>query len=416
VIVYAADWILPIVETPIPHGWVAVEGGRVVEVGSGPRRGVVELGRVAVLPALVNAHTHLELSHLRDAVPPASAFLDWASGLIAVRRAQSNPRAPEILAAARAGIHEARASGTGLIGDVSNTLATVPLLLEAGMPARVFYELLGFGASDPVGRVRDARALVSATASGGSDLQIGLAPHAPYSVSPGLFSAIRDDLGAHPADISSVHLSESPEEVEFIRRGTGGWRELLVALGAWTDEWRAPGVSPVMYLADLGFLDARVLVVHGVQCSVEDLSRLRALGTTVVACPRSNQYVGVGDPPLEAFYTTGVSVAFGTDSLASVADLNMFQELAAARRLAPGVSARTLIESATLLGARALGFGDEFGSIEAGKRGALIAVGLPERVGDVEEYLVSGIDPDVIQWVESSHLAPRAVAPSHPRT
>jgi cytosine/adenosine deaminase-related metal-dependent hydrolase len=94
----------------------------------------------------------------------------------------------------------------------------------------------------------------------------------------------------------------------------------------------------------------------------------------------------------------------------------MFQELAAARRLAPGVSARTLIESATLLGARALGFGDEFGSIEAGKRGALIAVGLPERVGDVEEYLVSGIDPDVIQWVESSHLAPRAVAPWHPRT
>ena len=327
-----------------------------------------------------------------------------------VRRAQSNPDAPEILAAARAGIHEARASGTGLVGDVSNTLATVPLLLEAGMPARVFYELLGFGTSDPVGRVRDARARVSSTAGGG-DLQIGLAPHAPYSVSPGLFAAIRDDLAAHPGDISSVHLSESPEEVEFIERGTGGWREVLVALGAWSDEWRTPGVSPVTYLADLGFLDERVLVVHGAQCSAGDLSRLLSLGTTVVACPRSNQHVGVGDPPLEAFYATGVSVALGTDSLASVGDLNMFQELAAARRLARGVSARTLIESATLLGARALGFGDEFGSIEAGKRGALIAVGLPERVGDVEEYLVSGIDPDVIQWVESSHLAP-----SHPRT
>ena len=410
-IVYAADWILPISETPIAHGWVAVEGGRVVEVGSGQRREAVDLGRVAILPALVNAHTHLELSYLRDAVPPASGFLDWVSGLMSVRRAQSNPGAPEILAAARAGIDEARASGTGLVGDISNTLATVPLLLEAAMPARVFYELLGFGATDPVGRVRDARALVSAMGSEGSDMQIGLAPHAPYSVSPGLFAAIREDLGEHPGDISSVHLSESPEEVEFILHGTGGWRELLVGLGAWTDEWRVPGVSPVMYLADLGFLDARILVVHGAQCSAEDLRRLRALGTTVVSCPRSNQYVGVGDPPLEAFYATGVSVAFGTDSLASVADLNMFQELATARRLVRGVSARSLIESATLIGARALGFGDEFGSIEAGKRGALIAVTLPASVDNVEEYLVSGIDPDMIQWVESPPLAP-----SHPRT
>jgi cytosine/adenosine deaminase-related metal-dependent hydrolase len=284
----------------------------------------------------------------------------------------------------------------------------VPLLFEAGMPARVFYELLGFSASDPVGRVRDARARVSAATGGGGDVQIGLAPHAPYSVSPELFAAIRDDLAAHPGDVSSVHLSESPEEVEFIQHGTGGWRELLGTVGAWSDEWRAPGVSPVRYLADLGFLDARVLVVHGAQCSAEDLSRLRALGITVVACPRSNQYVGVGDPPLEAFYATGVSVAFGTDSLASVADLNMFQELAAARRLAPGVPARTLIECATLVGARALGFGDEFGSIEVGKRGDLIAVGLPHGVGDVEEYLVSGINPDAIQWVESSH--PRTLA------
>ena len=411
-IVYTADWILPIAQTPIAHGWVAVEGERVVEVGSGQRRDAVDLGRVAVLPALVNAHTHLELSYLRGAVPPASGFLDWVRGLLAARRTQVNPEAPEILAAARAGIHEARVSGTGLVGDVSNTLATVPLLLELGLPARVFYELLGFNTADPVGHVRDARALVSATVSGGGDLRVGLAPHAPYSVSPRLFSAIHDDLAEHPSDVSSVHLSESPEEVEFIRRGTGGWRELLVALGAWSDEWRAPGVSPVTYLADSGFLDARVLVVHGAQCSIEDLLRLRALGTTVVACPRSNQYVGVGEPPLEAFYATGVSVAFGTDSLASVADLNMFQELAAARRLAPGVAARTLIESATLVGARALGFGDGFGSIEAGKRAALIAVDLPARVGDVEEYLVSGIAPEMIQWVDS--VAPGA--PSLPRT
>jgi 5-methylthioadenosine/S-adenosylhomocysteine deaminase len=159
-----------------------------------------------------------------------------------------------------------------------------------------------------------------------------------------------------------------------------------------------------------------VLAVHGVQCSGDDLSRLRALGTTLISCPRSNRHVGVGDPPLDAFYAMGVKVAFGTDSLASVADLNMFGELAAARRLATRVSARDLMASATLVGARALGFEDEFGSIEVGKRGALIAVQLPERTGDVEEYLVSGIDPGAIRWVEPSSLTPRALATSPART
>jgi cytosine/adenosine deaminase-related metal-dependent hydrolase len=136
-----------------------------------------------------------------------------------------------------------------------------------------------------------------------------------------------------------------------------------------------------------------------VQFTGDDLARLRALRMTVVSCPRSNRYVGVGSPPLEAFYAMGVTVAFGTDSLASCEDLNMFHELAEARRIAPKVPAAHLLESATLSGARALGFGDELGTIEPGKRAALIAVGVPERLPDVEEYLLSGIDPDAVRWL-----------------
>ena len=269
------------------------------------------------------------------------------------------------------------------------------------MPGRVFYELLGFSADDPDGRVREARAAIDAARAPDTGVRLSLAPHAPYSVSPGVFGALRADLDAHPGDISTVHLAESVDEVEFLARGTGGWRELLGELGVWSSAWRPPGVSPVAYLADLGFLDARVLAVHGVQCRGDDLARVRALGTTVVSCPRSNRYVGVGDPPLDLFYAAGVRVAFGTDSLASVADVNMFAELAAARRLAPKVSARRLLESATLGGASALGFGAEFGSIEPGKQAALVAVRVPERVGDVEEYLLSGIEPGAVTWLDT---------------
>ncbi|MBF8300267.1 MAG: Amidohydro-rel protein, partial [Acidobacteria bacterium] len=397
---YRASWILPIAAPPIADGWVAIEHGRIAGVGSGGTPDAIDLGHVVMLPALVNAHTHLELSYLRGAVPPAGRFLDWIGGIMAARRRLPNPEDPAILGAARAGIQEARASGTGLVGDISNTLVTVRLLREAAMPARVFYELLGFSTGDPAGLVREARARVdradSRAASPDEDVRVALAPHAPYSVSPALFLAIREDLDAHPGDVSSVHLGESPEEVEFIERGSGGFRDLLTGLGLWTDAWRPPGVSPVKYLADLGVLDSRVLAVHGVQCDGNDLSRLRTLGTTVVSCPRSNRYVGVGDPPLEALYAMGVRVAFGTDSLASVADLNLFGELAAARRIAPRVSARDLLESATLGGARALGFGEQIGSIEEGKQAALIAVRLPGPEGDVEEYLLSGIAPDLI--------------------
>jgi cytosine/adenosine deaminase-related metal-dependent hydrolase len=398
--VYTSDWVLPIAGDPVPHGSVAVENGRIAAVGSVPASGAVDLGAAVILPALVNAHTHLELSHLRNLVPPSARFLDWIAGILAVRGRYPDPHTPVVLAAARNAIEEARRSGTGLVGDISNTLVTVPLLRDAGMPGRVFYELIGFNADDPASRVRRARSQADgAAATAGTDVRIALAPHAPYSVSPGFFAAIREDLDAHPGDVSSVHLAESREEVELIVHGTGGWRDLLVTLGAWTDEWEVPGVSPAEYLAGSGFLDSRVMAVHGVQLEGDDLDRLRALGVTIVSCPRSNRHVGVGDPPLEAFYATGVKVAFGTDSLASVADLNLFSELALARRLAPRVPARSLLESATRSGADALGFGDEFGSIEAGKRAALIAVRLPAGVGDVEEYLLSGIEPDAIMWL-----------------
>ena len=399
--VYRASWILPVVGDPIADGWVAIECGRIAGVGVGDTPNTVDLGHVVILPALVNAHTHLELSYLRGVVPPANQFLDWIGEVVAARRRLSNPEDAAVLQAARAAIEESRASGTGLLGDVSNTLVTVPLLREASVPARVFYELLGFNPDDPVGMVRDARARVDRLDTGSGTIRLSLAAHAPYSVSPSLFAAIRDDLDAHQGDVSSVHVGESPDEVEFIARGAGGWRDVLMGLGVWTDTWSPPGVSPATYLTDFGFLDSRVLAVHAVQCDGEELSRLATLGATVVSCPRSSRHVGVGDPPLEAFYAMGVKVAIGTDSLASVTDLNMFKELAAARKIAPRVSAHNLIESATLSGALALGFGEQFGSIEEGKRAALIAVRLPGVVSDAEEHLLSGVDSAAVSWLDA---------------
>jgi cytosine/adenosine deaminase-related metal-dependent hydrolase len=306
-----------------------------------------------------------------------------------------------VLDAARRAIEQARATGTGLVGDVSNSLATVGLLRDAGMSAHVFHELTGFNLPDVSGRIAEARNAADAADADGRSITIGLAPHAPYSVSPGLFKAIRRDVDSHPPCVTTVHLGESAQEIQFLRDGTGPARVMLERLGVWTDAWKPPGGSPVEYLEALGFLDARTLVVHGVQFGGGDIARLRAVGATLASCPRSNVHVGAGSPPLEAFYASGVDVAIGTDSLASVSDLNMFNELAEARRIAPRVPARRLLESATLTGARALGFDRDFGSIDAGKRAALVAVALPSSdIPDVEEYLVSGVEPGAVSWLD----------------
>ena len=397
-----ADWILPIAGEPIRDGYVAIDKGRIHAVASRAPAEAVPLGRVVILPALVNAHTHLELSYMHGRIPPSECLDDWIRALMTLRRGFPDPADPQIVAAAHRAIRQVRASGTCLVGEVSNTLVTVPLLREAGLAAHVFHEMTGFNVPDPEGRVRDARAKAEAAGTDTGGVRVSLAPHAPYSVSPELFRAIRDDLDAHPHTVCSVHLGESLDEVELLRTGTGVVRATLEELGVWTDTWRAPGVSPVEYLVALGFLDSRVLVVHCVHVDGDDLARLRTIGATLVCCPRSNRYVGVGSPPLESFYDAGVDVVFGTDSLASVEDLNMFTELAEARRLAPHVHARRLLASATLTAARALGFERDFGSIEKGKRSALIAVRLPAGVRDVEEYLVSGVEPCDITWLDEA--------------
>ena len=386
---------------PMHRASISIENGRIIAVGDAVAAQGTDLGHTVVMPALVNAHTHLELSYLRGRVPPTEKFIDWIRTVIAARRRYPDPADPDIVDAARAAIGEAHATGTGLVGDISNTLVTASLLREESLPAQIFYELLRFNAADAESMTREARAKADAAVTPGGDVRVSLAPHAPYSVSPALFAAIRADLDAHSGQVTSVHLGESPEETEFIRRGSGPWRVLLEELGVWTDAWHPPGTSPVAYLEQIGFLDRRVLAVHGVQFDGDDLGRLRARDMTIVSCPRSNQYVGVGAPSLEAFYAMNVNVALGTDSLASAPDLNMFAELAEARRLAPRVRARTLLESATCRGAAALGFEDDYGTLEVGKRAQIIAVSVPPDVNDVEEYLVSGIEPSDVRWLET---------------
>jgi cytosine/adenosine deaminase-related metal-dependent hydrolase len=404
VLILRSRWILPIADAPLLNGWIALDRGRVAAVGragaSLPFRDdapLVDLGEMAVMPALVNAHTHLELSWMAGRVRRHERFTGWVREMLGLRR--ESPPPDTIAASIDAAIAQAKSFGTGLVGDISNSLATVDPLRRSDLRGVVFHELLRLRAAD-ADDVLDQGLAALERAGSSERVPVTVAPHAPYSVSPQLFQGIRAVLARLPFLPTSVHLGESPEEVEFLATGTGPWRQLLEDLGAWDPAWQPPRCGPVEYLDRMKLLGPRTLAVHGVQFGDDDLARLAATGTTLVTCPRSNAYVGVGAPPVERFYRAGVRVAIGTDSLASVDDLNLFSELAALRALGPTVPAASLLASATVEGARALGFEAEFGTIEPGRRALLVAIDLPASVSDVEEYLVGGIAPAAVHWVD----------------
>ncbi|HJO18290.1 MAG: amidohydrolase family protein [Vicinamibacterales bacterium] len=399
---YRAAWALPIAAPPIKNASVTLDRGRIVSIGPAPSntstasKDYVDLGSAVVLPGLVNAHTHLELSFLGGRIAPTESMPEWVDEVLSSKLGADIEKRNAI----ESSIVELRRHGTALVGDISNTLATVAPLKRAPLSAVVFHELLGFNSSDPDAQARSA---VEATdlSSEVEGVRVSVAAHAPYSVSPALFEALRRELSSKcPMAPITVHLAESAEELVFLDDGGGPWRQLLERRGAWNPSWEPPRCSPVEFLKRVGWHDPSVIVVHGVHLSVEDLLGLSESGVTLVTCPRSNVWTGVGPPPINRFIESGVSLAVGTDSLASVPDLNLFAEIARLREISPEVPASSLLMSATIGGARALRWEDEFGTIEPGKSADLITVALPETVSDVEEYLVCGIGASDITWLE----------------
>jgi cytosine/adenosine deaminase-related metal-dependent hydrolase len=243
-----------------------------------------------------------------------------------------------------------------------------------------------------------------------AQVRLRIAPHAPYSTSADLIRAI---AGCHSGDgwpITSIHLAESSEEIEFLRTGRGPFRTLLEDLAVPLESWQSTPQLPACYIDGLGLWRPGAMAIHGVHLTKADLDLLAARDVTVVTCPRSNAWVGGGAPPVREFVSSGVRVAIGTDSLASVSDLNLFQELRHLRTLAPDVPARVLLSWATRNGAQALGLEADFGSLMPGRAARFLAVRVGAGLIDIEEALVGGIAPGDITWIEAD--ASRAAGPA----
>lgn len=391
-IVYHAQHLLPVSSPPIQDGALMVDSGRISDLGTSEqvlenaqKRGVPferrDLGPVAIAPGLVNAHTHIELSWAETTVEPAGDWVAWVRALIEARLEVDEVSARK--AATRALSRIVR-RGTVAVGDVANAAWAAPLIARAGLHGVAFLEMYGLN-EDEAPEIAARATAICADLSNDPELiaargrlAVTPSPHAPQTTSAQLLRSLGDRAVA--ADTPwTIHLAESAAESAWLRDGSGPLKKFYGERGFADPDWIAPGLSPVAYLRHLGVLGPRTVAVHCVQVNAEDRRALRESGAVVVTCPRSNELLGVGAAPVPDMLNDGITVAIGTDSLASSPDLDLLGEMAALRALHPEVPPTTILQMATWNGAVALGIEDRLGSLDVGKLAASIVVPVDGR-------------------------------------
>jgi cytosine/adenosine deaminase-related metal-dependent hydrolase len=411
-LVLKARWVFPVVGEPIPDGSVTVEGPKIVAVGpsspgdtSGSQE-VRDLGNVAILPGLINAHAHLDFSDLAAPLgEPKIGLTPWLRRVMVYRR-QSMGAGPQSVLI---GLAESTRCGVTALGDIAQ--ADWPIEAAAAAPLNLtkFQELIaptaqrvpaalelanahlrrsGAAISSPSSSKDWAQRETASHCNGGervsdrgltSGIHPGLSPHAPYTVHPDLLSAVTALSCVERVPVA-MHLAESREELELLRYGTGPLRAFLEELGAWDAALFRPETRPLEYLRRLASAH-RALVIHGNYLDAEEIGFLAAHAERMAAvyCPRSHEGFGHSPYPLEKMLAAGAVVALGTDGRGSSPDLSVWAEMCAVARRHPTVPLNRVLEMGTILGARALGWEQGIGSLAPGKQADLAIVALADR-------------------------------------
>ncbi|MFM9965356.1 MAG: amidohydrolase family protein [Planctomycetaceae bacterium] len=385
---FKAAWIIPVDRPPIENGVVEIHDGLITAVRSAlPHESCCDLGDVALLPGLVNAHTHLEFSLVEQPFQPARPFTDWIRSLVAYRnrRGQAlrnfgigrgqfrNSEMPDPLNdPLNAGAIEAAETGTSLLGEIATSGWDEVALPTSGPRVVAFRELIGLKPETVELQITLAEEWLRRASQ---CVTYGLSPHAPYSVAPEL---LRRSVGlAKRFDAPvAMHLAETREELEFLAHGRGEFVEMLKSFGAWPEGGLPLGRRPLDILQALA--DApRALVVHGNYLSDDEIDFIAARPKmSVVYCPRTHEFFGHDPHPWRQLLARGANVAIGTDGRGSNPDLSLWNELVFLRERFPDVAPGTLLELGTRAGARAFGCEHECGTITPGKRADLMVVTL----------------------------------------
>jgi len=383
--ILTAAWVAPM-DGPIQRdAAVAFSAGSILAVGPAadvrrqfPQAEVEDLGGSVLMPGLVNAHVHLELSALTPGDRPAN-FVDWLKRLLP----RSTPTVDATQAFARRGVEigvsQCLQFGVTTVGDISRQCAITRPLLSAG-PLRV----VSYGEVQAMAQRRgllEERLAIAADASHASDyLRIGITPHAPYSIEADGYARCLQVARERGMPLAT-HLAETSAEAEFLSDHRGPFRELWSYLDAWDEQVPVFRGGPVRFARSLGLLDYPTLLAHVNYCDNDELAMLAAGRASVVYCPRTHAYFDHPPHRWREMLDAGINVAVGTDSTGSSPNLNLVDDLRLMHELAPEPPAMRLWELATLRGARALGMESRIGSL------------IPSKAADFVAFAARGNDP-----------------------
>jgi len=382
-----ARWLFPGDGKPIPDAVVTIKNGTIIEVSKSGD--AIDLGDVAIIPGLINAHTHLEFSSIETPLEPRGEFANWIGSVIRWRHGAT----PDLPTRVQSGWTESLQSGVTHLGEIATADwrgAVDSAVTAHSMPpvsGIMFREYLGLDDGAVATHFDSARKFLDETKSN-PQLIPGLSPHAPYSVHPELFSGLVQLAQEYRCPVA-FHLAESPAELEAIKNGTGPLVELFEKMGVWKPDAIPSGTRPIDFLKQLEAVE-HALIIHGNFLSEEEINWLGSRNNmSVVYCPRTHAAMQQGEHPWRKMLAAGVRVMLGTDSRASNPDLSIWRELQFLANHHPEISASSLLSLATHNAASGMGL-PRTGRIDADHVADLCVVALGESFDPHDASLFSG--------------------------
>jgi cytosine/adenosine deaminase-related metal-dependent hydrolase len=368
-----ANWVFPVDAPPFEDGVIEWRGNRISAVRAASRRepDALLVPDSAVIPGLINTHTHLEFSELPQPLAPAAPFAEWIRAVVTNRRQRGGTQP----AAVSQGLVEIASAGSTTVGEIATPGWTPDRFVPDTARAVVFRELIALDESVAAEQLIVARAHLEDAPKSTADRIHGISPHAPYSVRPDLFEALVA-LAAQWQSPLAIHLAETREELQLLRDGTGPLADLFRETGFWREGVIPRGMRPIDYLRPLASI-RRALVIHGNYLVDAELDFVCSHPNfSLVYCPRTHAYFHHAPHPWRILLERGGRLALGTDSRASNPDLSLWREVQYLRQQSPDIAPVRLLELATIAGARALGLEERTGTIAAGKAADLVVVSL----------------------------------------
>lgn len=321
-------------------------------------------------PGFINAHCHLELSHMKGRLPEATGLVDFLIRVIRERGATSE----EIIAAMAVAEEEMLDNGIVAVADTCNTAFSAPLKAQSALHWRNFIEVLGFTEVNAKNRLEDAeKVLASFEAS--KFTNSSLTPHAPYSVSPGLFRLINERAAGKRI---SIHNQECIAEDDLFTTGEGEMFRLYESLHIDASFFHATGKSSLQSYLPLLDKPSGLLLVHNTYIREHDLealySRKGSNEVFLCLCPGANKYIESTLPPVEAIRHSGITIILGTDSYASNWQLSILEEIKHIHLAFPMTPMKELLRWATINGAKAIEMDHALGSFEKGKKPGIVCI------------------------------------------